>query len=84
MQDLLVELWRELEATVFFVTHDVNEAVYLGDRVYILSNSPGTILHQIKVLPPDRPARTMMREQVFQDSVFDVSTILDKLGEGSE
>ena len=38
----------------------------------------------IKVLPPDRPARTMMREQVFQDSVFDVSTILDKLGEGSE
>lgn len=84
MQDLLVELWRELEATVFFVTHDVSEAVYLGDRVYILSNSPGTILHQIKVLPPDRPARTMMREQAFQDSVFDVSNILDKLEEGSE
>ena len=43
MQDLLIELWRELEATVFFVTHDVNEAVYLGDRVLIFSPAPGTI-----------------------------------------
>ncbi|MFT5126228.1 MAG: NitT/TauT family transport system ATP-binding protein [Kiritimatiellia bacterium] len=84
MQDLLVGLWRELEATVFFVTHDVSEAVYLGDRVYILSNSPGTILHQFQVLPPDRPAREMMRDPVFQESVFEVSGILHKLEEGSE
>lgn len=35
MQDLLIELWRDLEATVFFVTHSVEEAVHLGDRVYI-------------------------------------------------
>ncbi len=37
MQDLLVGLWRDLEATVFFITHSVEEAVYLGDRVYIIS-----------------------------------------------
>ncbi len=43
MQDLLVSLWRAAEATVFFVTHSIEEAVYLGDRVYVLSASPGTL-----------------------------------------
>jgi len=84
MQDLLVQLWREVEATVFFVTHDVTEAVYLGDRVYILSNSPGTILHQLDVMPPDRPARAMQREKAFQDSVFHIRDILDALEEGKD
>ena len=41
MQDLLVELWREAQATVFFVTHSIEEAVYLGDRVYIFSPRAG-------------------------------------------
>lgn len=84
MQDLLISLWREVQATVFFVTHDVDEAVYLGDRVYILSNSPGTILHQFRVMPPDRPARAMMREKSFQDTVFFVRDILDRLEEGKD
>jgi len=84
MQDLLVSLWREVEATVFFVTHDVGEAVYLGDRVYIFSNSPGTILHQFRVMPPDRPARLMTREKPFQDTVFRIRDILDKLEEGKD
>lgn len=84
MQDLLVDLWRELEATVFFVTHDVSEAVYLADRIYILSNSPGPIMHQFKVMPPDRPAKVMMREPAFQESVFEISNILDQLEEGKD
>ena len=84
MQDLLITLWREVQATVFFVTHDVNEAVYLGDRVYIFSNSPGTILHQFRITPPDKPARQMMREQSFQDSVFKIRDILDAMEEGKD
>ncbi len=84
MQDLLVQLWREVEATVFFVTHDVHESVYLGDRIYILSNSPGTILHQFYVTPPDRPARQMMREASFQDTVFAIREILEALEEGKD
>ncbi|MFC1896049.1 ABC transporter ATP-binding protein [Thermodesulfobacteriota bacterium] len=84
MQDLLVALWREVEATVFFVTHDVTEAVYLGDRVYILSNSPGSILHSLRVTPPDRPARVMQREKPFQESVFAIRDILDALEEGKD
>ncbi len=79
MQDLLVSLWRELEATVFFVTHDVPEAVYLGDRIFLFSQSPGTIAHQFHVAPPDRPARDMQSEAHFLDSVREVRTVLDKL-----
>ncbi|MBI3119409.1 MAG: ABC transporter ATP-binding protein [Candidatus Hydrogenedentes bacterium] len=84
MQDLLIQLWREVEATVFFVTHDMHEAVYLGDRIYIFSNSPGTILHQFYVTPPDRPAREMMREKSFQDTVFRLREILEALEEGKD
>jgi NitT/TauT family transport system ATP-binding protein len=81
MQDLLVSLWRELEATVFFITHDIPEAVYLGDRVFIFSPSPGTIVHQFAVAPPDRPAREMQVEPAFLDSVRHVRSLLDKLEE---
>ena len=51
MQDLLLELWRTTQATVFFVTHSIEEAVFLGDRIYVLSNSPGTILHELTIKP---------------------------------
>jgi NitT/TauT family transport system ATP-binding protein len=69
MQDLLVTLWREVQATVFFVTHSIEEAVYLGDRVYIFSNSPGTILEEMEVPPPDRPAMDMQQEPAFLKTV---------------
>lgn len=79
MQDLLVRLWREVEATVFFITHSIEEAVYLGDRVFVMSNSPGTILHEIEVEPPDRPAREMQREPRFQDAVYEIRDIIERL-----
>ncbi|MEO8369769.1 MAG: ABC transporter ATP-binding protein [Candidatus Solibacter sp.] len=79
MQDLLVSLWRELQATVFFVTHDINEAVYLGDRVLIFSPAPGTILHQLEVPVPDRPARVMQREVEFNRIAMEIRDIIEKL-----
>lgn len=79
MQDLLIALWREVEATVFFVTHSIEEAVYLGDRVYLLSNSPGTIVRQLDVPPPDRPAMEQQREPAFQQVVFELRDLIDKL-----
>ena len=79
MQDLLVSLWRELEATVFFITHDIAEAVYLGDRVFVFSPSPGTIAHEFTVAPPDRLAREMQVEPAFLESTHHVRSLLDKL-----
>ena len=83
MQQLLVDLWREAQATVFFVTHSIEEAVYLGDRVYIFSSSPGTILREMKVPPPDRPPKEMQRERSFVELVFDIRDTIDKLEEST-
>jgi NitT/TauT family transport system ATP-binding protein len=81
MQALLIDLWKEARATVFFVTHSIEEAVYLGDRVYVFSSSPGTILREMKVPPPDRPPREMQREPGFIDRVFELSKLLDSQSE---
>ena len=79
MQDLLVKLWHDLNATVFFITHSIEEAVYLGDRVYVMSPSPGTILKQVPVPPPDRPAKEMQREPAFVALVYELGSALDQL-----
>ncbi len=78
MQDMLVSLWREAEATVFFVTHSIEEAVYLGDRTYILSSAPGTIVQQLEVPPPDRPAKIMQREPGFLEVVFAIRDTIEQ------
>jgi NitT/TauT family transport system ATP-binding protein len=79
MQALLVDLWREAQATVFFVTHSIEEAVYLGDRVYIFSSAPGTILKEMAVPSPDRPPKEMQREPEFMQYVFEIRDIIDNL-----
>jgi len=79
MQDLVVSLWRELEATVFFVTHSVEEAVYLGDRTMIFSPGPGRLVKQLEVPPPDRPAKAMQREPEFLEVVFAIKDMVENL-----
>ncbi len=79
MQDLLIELWREQSPTVFFITHSVEEAVYLGDHILIFSSSPGTILKEVKIPPPDRPAKEMLRDPKFQETAYEIKEIIDRL-----
>lgn len=83
MQDLLVQLWRDVQATVFFVTHSIEEAVYLGDRVFVLSRSPGRLLHQIAVPPPSGSPSVMQRDPEFQRQVFEIRDILEELESGA-
>ena len=57
MQRLLVDVWRETRKTVVYVTHNVAEAVYLADRVIVLTPHPGTVKADVKVtLPRPRDA----------------------------
>jgi NitT/TauT family transport system ATP-binding protein len=79
MQDLLVGLWREGQATVFFVTHSIEEAVFLGDRVYIMGRSPGTILQEMEIEPADRPSRLMQSEPRFQETVNHIRDLISRL-----
>ena len=79
MQALLVDLWKEAQATVFFVTHSIDEAIYLGDRVYVFSSAPGTIIREMTVPPPDRPPKEMLREPGFVERVCEIRDIMDEL-----
>ena len=55
LEDLVRALWQRLGVTVLFVTHDIDEAVYLGQRVLVLSNRPTVILEDVPVdLPAER------------------------------
>jgi len=57
MQRFLVDVWRETKKTVLYVTHNVAEAVYLADRVIVLSPHPGTVKAEVKItLPRPRDA----------------------------
>ncbi|MBM7784174.1 ABC transporter ATP-binding protein [Tenggerimyces flavus] len=53
LEDLVRELWRRLRVTIVFVTHDIDEAVYLGGRVLVLSASPTVVMDDVKVDLPD-------------------------------
>jgi NitT/TauT family transport system ATP-binding protein len=79
MQDMLVSLSREAQATVFFVTHSIEEAVYLGDRTYVFSSCPGTILKELAVPPPDFPAKEMQRQPQFMEIVFHIRDMVESL-----
>ena len=54
MQELLLNIWQETAATILFVTHDVDEAIYLADHIYVLCARPGTIIEDVPV-PFGRP-----------------------------
>jgi NitT/TauT family transport system ATP-binding protein len=52
LEDLMLRLWTELDLTVIFVTHDIDEAVYLGQRVLVLSSSPTRVLDDVPIPIP--------------------------------
>jgi len=75
LEDLVRSLWRRLGVTVLFVTHDIDESVYLGQRVIVLSSSPTVVMADVAIdLPDDRdqlttrsaPRFTELRSQVYE------------------
>ncbi|MFD8990147.1 ABC transporter ATP-binding protein [Streptomyces goshikiensis] len=66
MQELLRELWQRTGTTVLFVTHDIDEALALADRVVVLGGSPGRVLadHALPAGPPDPDLRTLIARQL--------------------
>ncbi|MGK7912354.1 MAG: ABC transporter ATP-binding protein [Synechococcus sp.] len=73
MQELLLDIWDEDKTTIVFVTHDIEEAVFLGDRILVMGVNPGHIKEQINI-PLQRPRHiddmltpefTQLNRQVF-------------------
>lgn len=85
LQKLLLELWRELRVTILFVTHDIEEAVLLGDRVMVLSAQPGRI-EKIVDIPFDRPRDflALKRQSQFMDIVTDLSRLISRDNTGEQ
>ena len=73
MQELLLDIWEEYKTTIVFVTHDIEEAVFLGDRILVMGVNPGHIKAEINI-PLKRPRHiddmltpefTQLNRQVF-------------------
>ncbi len=79
MQDLLLKLWAEQQASVFFITHDVEEAVFLSDHLLVMSPAPGTIIEQRDMPRCTLPAREAQREAGFLEDVFSLRDVMEKL-----
>ncbi|MET0742062.1 MAG: ATP-binding cassette domain-containing protein, partial [Microvirga sp.] len=84
LQDELVRIWQATAKTILFVTHDIEEAAYLADRVIVLSGSPGRIVVEHRIDSP-RPRRRQdgaqshtaraLREGLGADIVMDGGSI---------
>jgi NitT/TauT family transport system ATP-binding protein len=67
MQNLINEIWEEIEGTILFVTHDIAEAVYLADKIHILSAGPGTIVDEVTVDLPLHRTEDLKTSRKFRE-----------------
>lgn len=76
MQQLLLQIWEESANTILFVTHDVEEGIYLADRLYIFSPRPGTILEDLPVSFPRPRDPAIKQSREFQELVQHILSCL--------
>lgn len=85
MQELLLRVWSEFHPTIMFITHDVEEAIFLGDRVCVMSKRPGRIKEEIEVpLPKPRTFHVLTTPEfvAIKDRVLHL--IRDELRSGDD
>jgi len=75
MQEELMRLWETTHKTIVFVTHDIEEAVYLGDRVVVLSARPGRIREEVEIelpRPRELDVKKSMRCHEYRNYIWDL------------
>jgi len=72
MQDLLISIWERFSPTIVFVTHDIQEAVYLADDIYIMKQAPSTFVKHINVDLPFNRNRNTKRLSRYNEIVHEV------------
>jgi ABC-type nitrate/sulfonate/bicarbonate transport system ATPase subunit len=77
LQDWLLSVWKQFGQTILFITHDVEEALYLGDRVVVLSSRPGSVQEILDVSLPRPRRQGMVAQPEFGQQV---SQLLEALG----
>jgi NitT/TauT family transport system ATP-binding protein len=77
LEDLVLRVRREHDMTVLVVTHDIDESVYLADRVLVLSSAPATVVRQLDVdLPGERDQITTRGSAAFVALRTEVARLL--------
>ena len=80
----MLEIWERDRKTVLFVTHSVEEAVFLSDRLVVLTRSPGRIKEIIKIeLPRPRRRAELLVDRRYQQYVVDIEQLMDNPAEGA-
>jgi len=83
LEDLVRELWHRLGITLLFVTHDIDESIYLGQRVLVLSGRPTVILEDVPVeLPDERDQITTRNDPEFARLRTHVYDLVQKAKKG--
>ena len=78
LQDELLAIWERDTKTVLFVTHGVDEAVYLADRVLVMSASPGRIIADITIdLPRPRRRDELLLNRRYQEHVIEIGHLMN-------
>lgn len=77
MQELIADVWTKMserseKATIIFVTHDIAEAVFLGDDVYLMQSNPGRIAYYHNIELPLERTRDMKRDSYFNQKVYEI------------
>ena len=81
MQDLLTSLWHKFHPTIVFVTHDISEAVYLADDIYIMKSPPSNFVEHINVDLPFHRTRETKRDPHFVELVHKVEDTMVRVGQ---
>lgn len=81
MQDLLISLWHKFHSTILFVTHDISEAVYLADDIYILKSQPSQFVKHIHVDLPFERNRDTKRSEKYNQLVHRVEDAMMEVSE---
>jgi len=80
LQNELLTIWERDRKTVLFVTHGVDEAVFLSDRVLVMSGSPGRIAADVKIdLPRPRLRSELLTNPRYQQYVLELENMLDRM-----
>ena len=83
LQDELLAIWERHTKTVLFVTHAVDEAVYLADRVLVMTSAPGRIKADIAItLPRPRRREALLRDPSYQNHVIEIGQLMDRPAAG--
>lgn len=83
LEDIVLKLWHTLGVTTLFVTHDIDESIYLGQRVLVLSNRPTVIIKDITVdLPEPRDQISTRNHTRFAELRSEVHTLIQKAKAG--